>query len=66
MNFLDWCLVVLALAYALSGYWQGFITGACATAGLINKLFDHVGLTRPWDATVQQELPDYMFGLSQD
>ncbi len=36
------------------------------TAGLINKLFDHVGLTRPWDASVQQELPDYMFGLSQD
>lgn len=36
------------------------------TAGLINKLFDHVGLTRPWDASVEQELPDYMFGLSQD
>ncbi len=36
------------------------------TAGLINKLFDHVGLTRPWDASVEQELPDYMFGLRQD
>ncbi|MET0838339.1 MAG: MarP family serine protease [Marmoricola sp.] len=35
MNFLDWCLVVLALAYALSGYWQGFITGAFATTGLL-------------------------------
>ena len=35
MNILDWCLVVLALAYALSGYWQGFITGASATAGLL-------------------------------
>lgn len=35
MNFLDWCLVVLALAYALSGYWQGFIAGAFATAGLV-------------------------------
>jgi S1-C subfamily serine protease len=35
MNFLDWCLVVLVLAYAVSGYWQGFITGACATAGLL-------------------------------
>jgi S1-C subfamily serine protease len=35
MNILDWCLVLLALAYALSGYWQGFITGACATAGLL-------------------------------
>ena len=35
MNFLDWCLVVLTLAYALSGYWQGFIAGACATVGLL-------------------------------
>jgi S1-C subfamily serine protease len=35
MNFLDWCLVVLVLAYAVSGYWQGFVTGACATAGLL-------------------------------
>ena len=36
------------------------------TAGLINKLFDHVGLTRDWDASVEQELPDHMLGLSQD
>lgn len=36
------------------------------TAGLINKLFDHVGWTRDWDATVEQQLPDYMFGLRQD
>jgi len=36
------------------------------TAGLINRLFDHVGLTRPWDASVEQELPDYMLGLRQD
>jgi S1-C subfamily serine protease len=35
MNLLDWCLVLVALAYALSGYWQGFITGAFATVGLI-------------------------------
>ena len=35
MNFLDWSLVVLTLAYALSGYWQGFVTGAFATAGLL-------------------------------
>ena len=35
MNFLDWCLVVLTLAYALSGYWQGFIAGAFATTGLL-------------------------------
>jgi 8-oxo-dGTP pyrophosphatase MutT (NUDIX family) len=36
------------------------------TAGLINKLFDHVGLTRPWDASLQQELPDRMLGLSEE
>lgn len=35
MNLLDWLLVVLVLTYALSGYWQGFITGAVATAGLL-------------------------------
>ncbi|WP_228942943.1 MarP family serine protease [Nocardioides sp. Leaf374] len=35
MNLLDWLLVVLVLAYALSGYWQGFITGAFATGGLL-------------------------------
>jgi S1-C subfamily serine protease len=35
VNFLDWFLVVLVLAYAVSGYWQGFISGAFATAGLL-------------------------------
>jgi S1-C subfamily serine protease len=35
VNALDWLLLVLVLAYALSGYWQGFITGAFATAGLL-------------------------------
>ncbi len=35
MNVLDWVLVALVLLYALSGYWQGFITGAFATAGLL-------------------------------
>jgi S1-C subfamily serine protease len=35
VNLLDWLLVVLVLAYALSGYWQGFITGAFATIGLL-------------------------------
>jgi S1-C subfamily serine protease len=35
MNLLDWVLVVVVLAYALSGYWQGFVTGAFATAGLM-------------------------------
>ena len=33
MNLLDWLLVLLVLAYALSGYWQGFVTGAFATSG---------------------------------
>jgi S1-C subfamily serine protease len=35
LNLLDWLLVVLVLAYALSGYWQGFVTGAFATVGLL-------------------------------
>jgi S1-C subfamily serine protease len=35
MNALDLILVVLVLAYAVSGYWQGFVTGAFATAGLL-------------------------------
>lgn len=35
MNLLDWLLVVLVLAYGVSGYWQGFVTGASATLGLL-------------------------------
>ncbi len=35
MNLLDWLLVALVLTYALSGYWQGFVTGAFATSGLL-------------------------------
>jgi S1-C subfamily serine protease len=35
MNFLDWCLILLTVVYAISGYWQGFIAGAFATAGLL-------------------------------
>jgi len=35
VNLLDWLLLVLVLTYALSGYWQGFITGAFATSGLL-------------------------------
>jgi uncharacterized membrane protein required for colicin V production len=35
MNLLDWILLLLLGAYALSGYWQGFITGAFATIGLL-------------------------------
>ena len=36
------------------------------TAGLITKLFDYVGLTREWDASVTRELPSYMLGVRQD
>ena len=36
------------------------------TAGLINKLFDYVGLTREWDASVTRSLPDHMLGIRQD
>ncbi|MGK2876646.1 MAG: MarP family serine protease [Nocardioides sp.] len=35
MNWIDWVLVVLVALYAVSGYWQGFITGAFATVGLL-------------------------------
>lgn len=35
MNVLDILLVILVLTYALSGYWQGFITGAFSTVGLL-------------------------------
>jgi len=35
VNPLDILLLVLVLAYAVSGYWQGFVTGAFATAGLL-------------------------------
>ncbi|HSE09135.1 MAG TPA: MarP family serine protease [Nocardioidaceae bacterium] len=35
MNVLDWILLGVVLAYAVSGYWQGFISGAFATAGLL-------------------------------
>ena len=35
MNLLDWVLVVVVVLYAVSGYWQGFITGAFATVGLL-------------------------------
>ncbi|MFL6023727.1 MAG: NUDIX hydrolase [Marmoricola sp.] len=36
------------------------------TAGLVTKLFDYVGLTRPWDVSVTRELPSYMLGVRQD
>lgn len=36
------------------------------TAGLINKLFDFVGLTRDWDPSITRELPAYMLAVRQD
>ncbi|MGD9958559.1 NUDIX hydrolase [Nocardioides sp.] len=37
------------------------------TAGIVSRLFDHVGWTRPWDADVQFEVPDWMiFGRNGD
>ena len=35
VNLLDWVLLVVVVLYAVSGYWQGFITGAFATVGLL-------------------------------
>ncbi|HET7328122.1 MAG TPA: MarP family serine protease [Nocardioidaceae bacterium] len=35
VNGLDWLLVAFAVIYALSGYRQGFIVGACSTFGLL-------------------------------
>jgi len=36
------------------------------TAGLVNKLFDYVGLTREWDVSITRQLPAYMLGIRQD
>jgi hypothetical protein len=36
------------------------------TAGVITKLFDFVGLTLPWDASITRELPEYMLRVRQD
>jgi S1-C subfamily serine protease len=35
VNLLDWVLILVVLLYAVSGYWQGFVTGAFATVGLL-------------------------------
>ncbi|WP_232525028.1 NUDIX hydrolase [Nocardioides mangrovicus] len=51
-----------------SGYRSpGFLVGAehdlvlwGFTAGIITRLFDHLGWTRPWDETAEAELPAYM------
>ena len=36
------------------------------TAGLVDRLFEHVGWNRPWDSSVETELPDHMLGVRQD
>lgn len=36
MNVLDLLLLLLTVAYGISGYWQGFVTGAAATVGLLS------------------------------
>jgi 8-oxo-dGTP pyrophosphatase MutT (NUDIX family) len=36
------------------------------TAGVINRLFDYVGLTRPWDPAVTMELPEHMLRARED
>ena len=54
-----------------SGYQSpGFLIGADKdlilwgfTAGIITRLFDFVGWTRPWDKSLVRELPDYMLGI---
>ena len=51
VNVLDWLLVVLVLAYALSGYWQGFVTGAFATVGLLPAGCSASGWRRSRSAT---------------
>jgi S1-C subfamily serine protease len=35
VNLLDWVLILVVVLYAVSGYWQGFITGVFATVGLL-------------------------------
>jgi 8-oxo-dGTP pyrophosphatase MutT (NUDIX family) len=36
------------------------------TAGIIARLFDFLGWSRPWDAAVMRDLPDHMLGLRDD
>lgn len=36
------------------------------TAGIIARLFDFLGWTRPWDATVLRELPDHMLAALRE
>ncbi len=36
------------------------------TAGIIARLFDFVGWSRPWDADVMRDLPDHMLAVPDD
>ncbi len=36
------------------------------TAGIIARLFDFLGWSRPWDADVMRDLPDHMLGLRDE
>lgn len=36
------------------------------TAGLVSRLLDHVGLTRPWDTTVEREVSEPQARVGQD
>jgi S1-C subfamily serine protease len=45
MNALDVVLLLCALAYALTGYQQGFLVGSCATVGLVTGGFVGIRLT---------------------
>ena len=36
------------------------------TAGIIARLFDFLGWTRPWDANVLRDLPDHMLAAPRE
>jgi hypothetical protein len=36
------------------------------TAGIIARLFDFLGWTRPWDATVLRDLPEHMLAARRE
>ncbi len=58
--------------HPLGRFGPGFLLGGELilwgfTAGIVSRLFDHVGWTEPWDPDVQFELKDWMiFGRNND
>jgi 8-oxo-dGTP pyrophosphatase MutT (NUDIX family) len=61
--------VVHPIGYSSPGFLIGPDKGLILwgfTAGVVNQLFDYVGLTREWDTSVERTLPDYMFGIRED